>query len=111
MTTTQSVDPSQPVDFAIDAATRTHIIEGALTQLEAQYVFPETGAEMARALRQRLAGGEYNTITTAADLCAALTTQMREISHDKHLEIFFRDQPLVAEDPESVRRNTEAYLT
>lgn len=44
---------------------------------------------MEAALRERMQRKEYDNITSPADFATALTTHLREVSHDKHLRVFY----------------------
>ena len=58
----------EPPDFQVTAAERTEVIEGAIAKLNEIYVFPETAAKMEKAVRARVAKGEYASITSAKDI-------------------------------------------
>lgn len=88
-------------DLTIDAATRTAVIEGALKNLNNYYVFPETAKKMEQAVRERIARKEYDQITSAKALVAALQNHLQEVSHDKHLHMMYSAEPLPAERHES----------
>jgi retinol-binding protein 3 len=78
-----------PPDFEIAAAERDAAIEGALARLNEAYVFEEVAAEMERAIRERVARGEYDAITSASELAHKLTDDLRAVSGDKHLRILY----------------------
>ena len=86
------LDKKQP-DLTINAAMRSEVIEGVIEKLNAYYVFPEVAKEMEKAIRTRLEGKEYGSITSAAVLCETLTENLREISHDKHLRVIYSHEP------------------
>lgn len=71
----------------LDAATRTAVVEGVAQALDTSYVFPDKAKEMATALRERLARKDYDRLSNAETLAQTLTTQLQEISHDKHLRV------------------------
>jgi len=86
------LDKKQP-DLTINAAMRSEVIEGVIEKLNAYYVFPEVAKEMEKAIRTRLEGKKYGSITSAAVLCEKLTENLREISHDKHLRVIYSHEP------------------
>ena len=88
-------------NLTIDAAMRSEVIEGVLEKLNAYYVFPEVAKEMEKAIRTRLEGKEYESITSAAVLCETLTEHLREISHDKHLRVSYSHEPHPMPDSEA----------
>ena len=63
--------PDQP-DLTIDAATRSSVIDAALTNLNNYYVFPEVAKKMETAVKERVGRKEYDQITSAKALAAAL---------------------------------------
>jgi hypothetical protein len=85
-------------DMAIDAATRSTVIDSVAARLHEAYVFPERATEMELALRARLAAGEYDRITSAAAFADSLTAHLRAVSHDLHLSVEYSAEPLPAGD-------------
>ncbi|MGI9107656.1 MAG: S41 family peptidase [Pyrinomonadaceae bacterium] len=85
----QTGTPEQP-DLAVDAATRTEVIEGALKNLQEGYVFPEVAKAMEQNIRERVAKREYDQITGAKLLAQTLTKDLQAISRDKHLRVNYR---------------------
>jgi retinol-binding protein 3 len=77
------------LNFKIDAATRTRVIDGAIAQLNEAYVFPETAKKMGEAVKARQKKGEYDSITDGDAFAKMLTENFREVSHDKHLGVNF----------------------
>src|SRR4051794_38490288 len=65
-------ESSKP-DTTIDAAVRSEVIEGVIKQLNEQYVFPDTAREIDKAIRERSKKGEYDQVTSAAELAKRLT--------------------------------------
>jgi retinol-binding protein 3 len=56
---------------------------------------------METSLHQRLQRGEYETVTTAESLAQQLTSHLQEISHDKHLHVFYSAEEIPERtDPE-----------
>src|ERR1700687_2996663 len=76
-------------DLAISADTRTEVIEGVIKRLNDFYVFPEVAKQMETAIRLHWQNKEYDQITSAALLAQTLTSHLRAIGHDKHLEVHF----------------------
>jgi C-terminal processing protease CtpA/Prc len=102
-----------PPDFPIDAQMRIDVIDGALAKLHEAYVFPDVARQMEEAVKARLAKGEYDQITTAKQLCDALTEHFREVSKDRHLGLMYskneiprptQPQEVSAEDRERRRK-------
>ena len=83
--------PEQP-DMIIDAVTRKAVIDAAVTQLDQGYVFPDKAAQLHKLLESRLAGGDFDHLTSAEQFADSLTTTLQEASHDHHLEIRYMAQ-------------------
>ena len=92
----QAPPPPGP-DRTIDAAERKLVLDRAMKELDAQYVFPEVAAKMNASLRERLARGEYEPITSGQDFAQALTEHLQAVSHDKHLRVRHSAEPFTAE--------------
>jgi hypothetical protein len=109
----QQGPPEQP-DMTIDAAARKEVIDNLFKRLNDTYVFPETAAKMEQAVRARVGRGEYDAITSARKFAEKLTTDIQEVSHDKHLRVRYSFQPIperaaaqrepTAEEQEQFRR-------
>ena len=76
-----------PPDTAIDAATRSAVIEVLLKELNDSYVFAETAKKMDADIRSRISAKEYDNITSARDFAAKLTADLQSVSKDKHLRV------------------------
>jgi retinol-binding protein 3 len=87
------VRPEQ-TDLPINAATRTVVIEAVLRRLNDSYVFPEVAAQMERAIRARLQRAEYDRVSSSAALAQTLTSHLREVNNDRHLEVSYRYEPI-----------------
>jgi retinol-binding protein 3 len=72
---------------AVDAPTRSEVIERVLNGLNRSYVFPEVAAKMSDAVRERLAKGEYDAVTGAREFADKLTADLQAVSRDKHLRV------------------------
>jgi len=83
----------------IDAATRARVIDGAVANLNEFYVYPETAKRMEEALRAHQKKGEYDLIADANAFADLLTSQLQEVSHDKHLHVAFSPRVLPKGDP------------
>src|ERR1044072_1886188 len=81
-------------DLIIDAATRTQVIDGILKRLNDSYVFPETAKKMEQAIRDRVSKKEYEKSTSAKELPTKLTSDLQDVSHDKHLRVRYSYNPL-----------------
>ncbi len=71
-----------------NARTTASIVSDALDHITAGYVFPERAADIDKALRARLAAGEYDGLS-GPDLCTTVTAQLHEICPDRHLRLLW----------------------
>ena len=78
---------SQRPDAALDQAQRTQIIVTLAQKMRANYVFPDVAEKMAAAVLAHDKQGQYNADTSANAFCEHLTTDLREVSHDKHIRL------------------------
>jgi retinol-binding protein 3 len=85
--------PEQP-DMTLDAAVRAEVFHAVVKRLNEAYVFPEAAAKMGEALRARAAKGEYEQITSAKEFARKLTSDLQEVSRDKHLRVRYSHQPI-----------------
>ena len=74
-------------DRAIDAQERVEVLNALAKALRAEYLYPEIGEKMAQAIEAGVLKKEYDGITAGNALAEKLTTQVQDISHDKHLRI------------------------
>jgi len=86
--------PFKQPDMAIDAATRTQVINSILKELNDRYVFPEVAKQMETNIRQRISGKEYDAITSADEFAKKLTEDLQSVSKDKHLRVRYSSQAI-----------------
>ncbi len=75
----------------LNSIARSEVIATLIGNLHAQYVFPTIVEEMALALYQRQSSGAYDTILDAEEFANTLTEDLRKISKDKQLTVFYKD--------------------
>ena len=101
----------------IDAATRSRVIDGAISSLDEFYVYPETAKKMEDALRAHQKKGDYDKVTDADAFAMMLTDNLQDVSHDKHLRVNFspavlpKDEPGRERDPEQEARRRKQLET
>lgn len=78
----------------LDAVARARVIDGAIMNLTEYYVFPNVAKQMEDALRTRQKRGEYESVTDGDTFADLLTRHLRDVSHDKHLEVRFSAIPI-----------------
>ena len=87
MSSSQVLLKKDQAPLPIDEATANAVIDEALKRLEAEYVFPEVAANMAKAVRKRQADKEYAGVKTGQELAELLTKHLQDVSKDKHLRV------------------------
>lgn len=104
---------SDAPDFTLNSAARREIIDGVLATVEASYVLPDVADAMVAAIRGRETHGEYDAITSARVLADSLTSHLRAVSKDQHLEVVLRIGPpppqTEADDAERQIRRAERF--
>jgi retinol-binding protein 3 len=84
----------QQPDMTIDAATRAQVVDGIISHLKKSYIFLETANAMEKDLRGRMQNKEYDSLTSAKEFAKKLTTDLQNISKDKHLRVRYSSRPL-----------------
>ena len=104
-----------PPDIAVDAATRAEVLDRSSAVLERSYIFDDVAKRATAALRAKLAAGEYDRLDGAKAFAAAVTRDLQEVTHDKHLRLLYSHEPVrdrpppdAAEDRADPRR--DAFL-
>jgi hypothetical protein len=82
------------IDTKIDASIRARVIDSAIVDLDAFYVTPTVAKRMADTLRAHQKRGDYDTVTDGSDFAVLLTSNLQDVSHDKHLHVTFSPVPL-----------------
>jgi retinol-binding protein 3 len=90
--------PERP-DLAIDAATRTQVIDAILKRLNESYVFPEVAKKMEQSIRERVDKKEYDQIISAKQFATTLTNDLQALSKDKHLRVRYSHEPIPEREP------------
>ena len=92
----QAQTPIRPdqADVTIDAATRATVLDGILAKLDARYVDPALAKRMRDDIARRRKRGEYDKITSAAAFGDSLTSELRAVSHDRHLAVRYSHEPV-----------------
>ena len=88
-----------PPDSTIDASTRKQVNDTVLKRLNDSYVFPEVAKEMEKSIRNRVAKGEYEQISSSRAFAETLTKDLQSVSKDKHLRIRYSYEVLPERQP------------
>src|ERR1700733_7230758 len=99
-------------DVTLDSAGRHRVIDAAIANLKQYYIHPDIAQRIADALRAHEKNGDDAAPTDGAGFAALLTRQMRDVSDDSHLDLFYSAHRLgerpAAENPEALARYRQA---
>lgn len=79
-----------PVIVTLDSALRGRAIDGVAADLTQFYVHPAVAARMVAALRAHQKAGAYRDLSDGFQFADRLTSDLRAVSHDLHLQIGFQ---------------------
>lgn len=96
---TTGVDHSATGGVKLDAAERQRVIDATVANLKQHYVYPHIAQKVAEKLLADEKSGDYDEITDGATFAAALTKQLRDVSHDLHLEVVYIQNSLSNRPP------------
>jgi hypothetical protein len=86
----QPAAPSAPVAVAakpLDAAERSQVLTELAKTLEANFLFPETGAKYAAMLRANLSSGAYDALSDPTAFGDKVTADLQGVAKDGHLRL------------------------
>lgn len=89
----------------LNRAELERVVDGAAANLKEHYIDPVVAQKMADALVEHEKNGDDDAATDGRGFAELLTRQMREVSHDRHLEVLFSEAPL----PEQARAPTAEF--
>jgi len=90
----------------VDGIERRRVIDRAIANLKHYYIDKDVANKIAEALLVHEENGEDDTAKDSGSLAALLTRQMRDASHDVHLDLLYSRLPL----PENARRPAPEHL-
>lgn len=76
-------------DIQLDDATRQKAIDAVSEKLTDYYVYPDVAAKMVQAIHDHQKHGDYSSISNGDEFADALTTDLRSVSHDRHLHVSY----------------------
>jgi hypothetical protein len=91
-------------DGKLDDAGRRRVLDAVIADLKQHYFDPAVAQRMADALVAHQRRGDDASATGGKDFAALLTTQMRDVSHDMHLEVVYSATPLPQPSPQEFSR-------
>lgn len=85
-----TIPSGRPLDeLLVSPEQKQRVLEGASRALREHHVLPEVGSMVADTIQSRAERGAYRSIASGRYLADALTTELREISSDRHLRVDF----------------------
>jgi hypothetical protein len=78
----------------LDAAERKRLMNAVIDNLKQHYIDSQVARKMADALLAHNKNGDDDAVTDGRAFADLLTRQMREVSHDMHLEVVYSQTPL-----------------
>lgn len=91
-------------DIKLDTAERQRVIDGVKAALKEYYLYPDVAETMADALIQSQPRGDDVAESDGGVFAYLLTKRLREISHDKHLDVTYKPFKLQQRQPEASDR-------
>lgn len=95
--------PAQPATATrvrITADERQRVVDAVVVNLKEHYFDKAVAQTIAEALLSREKVGEKDAPTNAELFAELLTKQIRDVSHDMHLEVIYSEEPIPARRPE-----------
>jgi hypothetical protein len=92
-----------------DAAERKRLVNAVIDNLKKHYVDPEVARKTADALLAHEKNGDDDEVTDGGAFADLLTKQIREVSHDMHLEVVYSQEPLPDLRPEPTAEDLARY--
>ena len=84
-----AVPAASAEDFRLDAAVRHRVIDATVANLTTYYVDADVAQKMAITIRDHEKNGDDNAATDGGTFADLLTSQMRDVSHDKYLAMTY----------------------
>lgn len=82
------------VEKDLDSAERQKIIQTVVQSVKEHYFDPKMAQQIADALQAHEKNGDDDVVADKAGLAIALTRQMQQVSHDRHLEVVYSREVL-----------------
>jgi retinol-binding protein 3 len=86
-------------DIKLDPALRKQALENVIATLNEFYVYPATAQKMADNLHEHENKGDYSTITDGDEFASRLSSDLIDVSHDKHVRVFYYPYKLGTDPP------------
>jgi hypothetical protein len=96
-------------DLKMDAGERRRVIGAVITNLKEHYFDKGVAQKMAEALLAHEKNGDDHAMVESGALAELLTKQMREVSHDPHLEVVYSRERLPEHPGAPSAESTASY--
>src|SRR6267143_1716539 len=116
----QPQDDASPVigtpaeNVKLNAAERQRVMDAVIQNLKKHYIDPDVARKAADALLAHGKNGDDDTVTDGGAFADLLTKQIRDVSHDMHLEVVYSQNPLLdrplGPTPEGLARYRKALV-
>jgi hypothetical protein len=104
-----SRSPETPPRQVQDAAERKRLMNAIIDNLNKHYIDPKVARKTADALLAHEKNGDYDQVPDGGAFADLLTKQMRQVSHDMHLEVVYSQEPLPDLRAEPSAEDTARY--
>ena len=91
--------PNAPAANNVDPQTRALVVGALIRELRAHYVFAAVAKSTEMSLRTKLKEGAYDAAPRPQDFADALTADLQQATHDRHLGVRYSEQPLSVRGP------------
>ena len=92
----------------LDAVARRRVISEMIINLRRYYIYPTVAHRMAASLRRHEKNGDNDGVTDGTAFASLLTTQLRAVSHDRHLGVSYSQSAIpegaTGPTPEAIMR-------
>jgi hypothetical protein len=95
-----AAQPGPGRDSPVHPETRSRVTSKAASNIERYYFDERLAKQMADAIRSKHTSGGYDSAVTAMQLSTALETDMRAVSRDGHIRVFWSAAPLPGFNPD-----------
>ena len=83
-------------DRQVDAREKGTALTALMHEIRDSYVFPDVADKLVEMLKKQQARGAYDGVVSAKQFAELVTTQLVDISHDRHLRVIYSAEALPA---------------
>ncbi|MDO5970471.1 S41 family peptidase [Flavivirga aquimarina] len=86
------------------------VVDSISSKLNANYIFPDVAAKMASNIESKLRKGDYKSTLDPQEFANTLTTDLQDISKDKHLRVSFAPERIKEQQQTITAEDSIAFL-